>query len=42
MQFLKDKEIREITEEERRTAFDYFTTHPVCSHLYQKENKEEK
>lgn len=38
MEFLKETK---ITEEERKTAFDYFTTHPVCSHLYQKEKKEE-
>jgi hypothetical protein len=39
MEFLQETN---ITEEERKTAFDYFVNHPACSHLYQKEKKESK
>jgi hypothetical protein len=39
MEFLQETN---ITEYERKTAFDYFVNHPACSHLYQKEKKESK
>lgn len=38
MEFLKETS---ITEQERKTAFDYFMNHPACRHLYKKDQNNE-